>query len=211
MEQTQVTQDALILEIHEEEKRFQRSFLRLGELLLELKSRNPDNWEKIVEDNFTFSIRHAYTLMQVYKANEKLPTSAILDLSKLIELLRLSERYRDEFVTTFQPEIKTVREIRANVSQFKKDKGIGENEASDKSSQSEENYALGDYWHFKRLLSDLGKDKEVFLDKYKFVKIRLSVLKKNGRFNNFPTNQIDENVNEIEESIKEALKDMGAK
>jgi len=106
------------------EQFIQDGFLYLGRLLLEVRGSKVykakyETFKQYVEDNFTFTVRNAQRFMQMYDLFKNCEIDvAKLGIGKLIELLKLPESERDDFVKANEEflENSSVKEIKEKVS-----------------------------------------------------------------------------------------------
>lgn len=127
-------------EIREETSQFLRSAIRIGRLLFEAKSMvAPGDWGKYIEEKLPFSHSWANNYMKLYKeyGSEQLSvfgnSQAIMNLrpTQALELLRLPEEQREEFVQTHDVENLSTRQLHQEI-QEELDKALEKQEELEK-------------------------------------------------------------------------------
>ena len=179
----QLTVQDIIYQIKERENSIQSDFWKIGDLLIALKETiEHGEWEKTIRENFSFSERHARTFIAIRKSF-KTEIISDLGLTKCIELLKLSEEYREEFVETFKPEFHTTREIKEGVSQFKAIKQI---ETPKNKKKEEFDAALYTLYRFAK---EVQADYHNLLHRVGSLNLRVENLKNEEKFNSYPKKQ----------------------
>ena len=112
--------------------------IQIGLKLHEAKSMIPaGEWVKWLDENLNYSQRQAYNFMEIadnYGDKESpyfnLQTSANLSISKALELLRLPEETVEAFAEEHDIESETVKSLREEISNLKREKEAAERKAT---------------------------------------------------------------------------------
>lgn len=116
--------------------------IQIGEKLKEAQGMVPaGEWVKWLSENLNYSQRQAYNFMEIASkygdSNSpyfNLQTSANLSISKALELLRLPDEEVENFAETHDIENESVRSLKDQISQLKKEK----TEAEEKAREAEQ-------------------------------------------------------------------------
>ena len=111
--------------------------IQIGEKLKEAQGMVPaGEWVKWLSENLNYSQRQAYNFMEIASnygdSNSpyfNLQTSANLSISKALELLRLPDEEVENFAETHDIENESVRSLKDQISQLKKEKSEAEERA----------------------------------------------------------------------------------
>ena len=111
--------------------------IQIGLKLQEAKAMIPaGEWVKWLDENLNYSQRQAYNFMEIadnYGDKESpyfnLQTSANLSISKALELLRLPEEAVETFAESHDIESETVKSLREEISNLKREKEAAERKA----------------------------------------------------------------------------------
>lgn len=111
--------------------------IQIGLKLQEAKAMIPaGEWVKWLDENLNYSQRQAYNFMEIadnYGNKESpyfnLQTSANLSISKALELLRLPEEAVETFAESHDIESETVKSLREEISNLKREKEAAERKA----------------------------------------------------------------------------------
>ena len=111
--------------------------IQIGEKLKEAQGMVPaGEWVKWLSENLNYSQRQAYNFMEIASkygdSNSpyfNLQTSANLSISKALELLRLPDEEVENFTETHDIENESVRSLKDQISQLKKEKTEAEERA----------------------------------------------------------------------------------
>lgn len=111
--------------------------IQIGEKLKEAQGMVPaGEWVKWLSENLNYSQRQAYNFMEIASkygdSNSpyfNLQTSASLSISKALELLRLPDEEVENFAETHDIENESVRSLKDQISQLKKEKTEAEERA----------------------------------------------------------------------------------
>lgn len=138
-----------------------------GRRLIEVKNRLPHgefmDW---CGEHLEFSYRKASKMMQLAKKMEdensifsKMPTSATIEISTVLELLAAPEEIAAEVIETTEVESLTIKELRAEIARVKEEKATAERRLE--MAESVSNNLRADYAGMERKLSEAVSETEL--------------------------------------------------
>lgn len=114
----------LVTEIKFFESQAVNSYWEIGKRLSQAKEQVPHGeWENWVKDNLGYSLRTTQQLIRVHKEYSKTNTYSFLSFNKVLALTSIKdEEERQEFAEDHDVEDMTVRELKAEIKEYKENK-----------------------------------------------------------------------------------------